>query len=180
MVYLKLIGQTQVKLVEVILNSTGQFIKIMEGKLMRAVVQRVSKAKVKVKGETIGKIGAGLVILLGIGEEDTSKEVKYLGDKILNLRIFGDQNDKMNLSALDQGADLLVVPNFTLYGDCSQGRRPDFNKAASPDKAEKLYKEFVQVVDNSELTVKTGRFKAMMDVELINDGPVTLVIDTDD
>ena len=146
---------------------------------MRAVIQRASEAEVRVDDEVIGKIEEGLVVLLGIGEGDSSEDVDYLADKILQLRIFGDEADKMNLSAFDVGADVLVVPNFTLYGDCSQGRRPDFNQAAPPNRAEELYEEFVSQVKESGLSVATGQFKAMMEVDFINDGPVTFVLESE-
>ncbi len=146
---------------------------------MRAVVQRVSEGEVVVAEETVGKIEQGLVVLLGVGANDSKEDVTYLADKILNLRIFADDEGKMNLSALDLEAELLIVPQFTLYGDCSQGRRPSFGQAAPPDKAEKLYEEFVAAVEKSGLQVATGEFKTTMSVDLTNEGPVTMLLDTD-
>ena len=146
---------------------------------MRAVVQRVSAGEVVVAEESIGKIEAGLVILLGVGSGDNEEDVSYLADKILNLRIFPDDEGKMNLSALDIEAELLIVPQFTLYGDCSQGRRPSFGQAAPPDKAKGLYEEFVTTMEQSDLQVETGEFKATMSVSLTNQGPVTMLLDTD-
>lgn len=147
---------------------------------MRALVQRVEKANVTVNNEEKGSIGEGLLVFLGIGENDKKDDANYLVEKIINLRIFEDENNKMNLSAKDLTKEILVVSQFTLYGDCSQGRRPNFFDAASPDKAEKLYDYFVNKLKNSNLNIETGEFKAMMDVELINDGPVTFWLDTDD
>lgn len=146
---------------------------------MRAVVQRVSQGQVTVKEDTVGKIGHGLVVLLGVGEGDSQTDVDYLAEKILNLRIFADEADKLNLSALDVDAELLIVPQFTLYGDCSQGRRPSFGQAAAPDKAEKLYEKFVSKLKKSKLNIETGQFKTMMSVNLTNEGPITMLIDTD-
>src|SRR6056297_639441 len=147
---------------------------------MRALVQRVKKAKVTVKDNEKGSINEGLLVFLGIGKDDNKEDINYLVDKIINLRIFEDEDEKMNLSALNLKKEILVVSQFTLYGDCSQGRRPSFFEAASPEKAEKLYNLFVNEMDNSELNIETGEFKAMMDVELVNDGPVTLWLDTDE
>ncbi|HKL76170.1 MAG TPA: D-aminoacyl-tRNA deacylase [Halanaerobiales bacterium] len=147
---------------------------------MRALVQRVKKAKVTVKNNEKGSINEGLLVFLGIGKDDNKEDINYLVDKIINLRIFEDEDEKMNLSALNLKKEILVVSQFTLYGDCSQGRRPSFFEAASPEKAEKLYNLFVNEMDNSELNIETGEFKAMMDVELVNDGPVTLWLDTDE
>lgn len=147
---------------------------------MRALVQRVANAKVTVNDENKGSINEGLLVFLGIGKNDKKEDADYLVDKIINLRIFEDESNKMNLSAKDLGKEILVVSQFTLYGDCSQGRRPSFFEAASPDKAEKLYDYFVKDIKNSDLNIETGEFKAMMDVELLNDGPVTFWLDTDD
>lgn len=145
---------------------------------MRAVVQRVSEASVTVNGEIIGEIGQGLVVLLGIGQQDTGKDIDYLVDKIINLRIFEDDNGKMNLSLLDKQASLLVVSQFTLYGDCRKGRRPSFINAARPEEAEKLYNDFVQKCRDCGINVQTGQFQAEMTVRIYNDGPVTLLVDS--
>ena len=145
---------------------------------MRVCLQRVSEASVQVDGEQVGKIGHGVLVLLGVGQEDTSHEVKQLVDKIVNLRIFADQQQKMNLSLLDVGGQMLVISQFTLWGDCRKGRRPSFVEAAAPELAEPLYGEFVEEVRSRGVTAETGRFGAMMEVSLVNDGPVTLVIES--
>lgn len=147
---------------------------------MRALIQRVKSSSVTVDDKIIGKINSGLLVFLGVGKGDEKKDADYLADKILNLRIFEDEDGKMNLSALDLEKDILVVSQFTLYGDCTEGRRPSFFGAASPGRAEELYEYFVEKVSETELNIATGEFKAMMDVELINDGPVTFHIDTDE
>ncbi|MGL5694166.1 MAG: D-aminoacyl-tRNA deacylase [Peptostreptococcaceae bacterium] len=145
---------------------------------MRAVVQRVSSSKVTVEGEVTGEISKGLLVLLGVTHEDTSKDVDYMIDKILNLRIFEDENEKMNLSLKDVGGELLVVSQFTLYGDCRKGKRPSFSNAARPDQATKLYEEYVEKAKNEGLKVGTGKFGAHMMVDLTNDGPVTILLDS--
>ncbi|MDR0880565.1 MAG: D-tyrosyl-tRNA(Tyr) deacylase [Clostridioides sp.] len=145
---------------------------------MRAVVQRVSSSKVTVDKDNIGEVSHGLMVLLGVTHEDTSKDVDYMIDKILNLRIFEDENDKMNLSLKDIGAQLLVVSQFTLYGDCRKGRRPSFSNAAKPELAEALYEEFVSKAKAQNIVVGTGKFGAHMFVELTNDGPVTILLDS--
>lgn len=146
---------------------------------MRAVVQRVSQSKVVVDGQTVGSIEKGLTVLLGIGKDDTSKDVAYLANKIVNLRIFEDENEKMNRSVLDEQGEILVISQFTLYGDCRKGNRPSFINAASPQDANKLYQEFVQVIkDNYPLKVETGVFQAMMHVEIHNEGPVTILVES--
>lgn len=145
---------------------------------MRAVVQRVKTGKVTVAGETIGQIQQGLVVLLGIGKDDTEADVNYLVDKIANLRIFADQQGKLNLSVQDKNFEILAISQFTLYGDCRKGRRPGFSNAMAPEEADKLYNQFVQGLSNLGLTVKTGRFQAEMDVELVNHGPVTMLLDS--
>lgn len=145
---------------------------------MRAVVQRVKNAKVEVDDNEIGAIDSGLLVFLGIGNEDSMDDIDYLMDKIVNLRIFEDKEDKMNLSAVDLGKDIMVVSQFTLYGDCRKGRRPNFFDAAPPDKAERLYDVFIDKINDYDLKIETGEFKAMMDVDLVNDGPVTLLIDS--
>lgn len=145
---------------------------------MRAVVQRVKNAKVEVDDNEIGAIDSGLLVFLGIGNEDSMDDIDYLIDKIVNLRIFEDKEDKMNLSAVDLGKDIMVVSQFTLYGDCRKGKRPNFLNAAPPDKAERLYDVFINKINKYDLKIETGEFKAMMDVDLVNDGPVTLLIDS--
>ena len=145
---------------------------------MRAVVQRVKKSRVAVGSETVGQIGKGLLVFLGIAKEDTRRDCDYLADKIANLRIFEDKNGKMNQSLLETGGELLVVSQFTLLGDCRKGRRPSFIRAAEPDVANQLYQHFVRVVRQKGISVKTGQFRAMMEVSLVNDGPVTLIIES--
>ncbi len=145
---------------------------------MRAVVQRVGKSQVTVEEEVVGTIDSGLLVLLGVAPGDTSKDVEYLAKKITGLRIFEDDAGKMNLSLEDVGGQMLVVSQFTLYGDCRRGRRPSFVGAAPPDLAEKLYLEFVAAVEFSGITTATGRFGAMMDVSLVNQGPVTLIVES--
>lgn len=146
---------------------------------MRAVVQRVSRASVTVGGEIVGKIGKGLLVLLGVSDRDSENDARYCVEKTLNLRIFEDADGKMNLSLLEIGGDLLVVSQFTLYGDTRRGRRPSFIDAAGPDEANRLYEYFVAESCKQIAKVETGRFQAMMDVELVNDGPVTILIDSD-
>lgn len=145
---------------------------------MRAVIQKVSRAKVTVGGEVTGETGAGVLVFLGVAVEDAEKDAIYLLDKILNLRIFEDTDGKMNLSLLDVSGEMLVVSQFTLYGDARKGRRPSFIKAAPPEKANALYEFFVAEARKQIAKVKTGRFQAMMDVELVNDGPVTILLDS--
>lgn len=146
---------------------------------MRAVVQRVSKAGVTVEGRVVGRIEKGLAVLLGVGQEDTDKDIAYLADKIVNLRIFEDENGKMNISVLDVKGALLVVSQFTLYGDCRKGKRPGYDKAARPEAAEGVYNKFVEYCKSSyDIKVETGKFQAMMMVEIHNDGPVTLLLDS--
>lgn len=145
---------------------------------MRCVIQRVSRAKVSVDGEITGEIGKGILILLGVSRGDSEKDAVYLIEKILNLRIFDDADGKMNLSLLDIKGELLVVSQFTLYGDARRGRRPSYIEAALPEKAETLYNFFVAETHRYNLKIETGRFQAMMDVELVNDGPVTILLDS--
>lgn len=145
---------------------------------MRAVVQRSRGSRVTVDGHVVGSIDRGLVILLGVGKEDGPEDVAWLAEKIANLRIFGDENGKMNLSVLDTGRQALVISQFTLYGDCRRGRRPGFDAAAPPEKADELYQAFVETLRRAGVPVQTGQFRAMMLVEIQNDGPVTLIIDT--
>jgi D-tyrosyl-tRNA(Tyr) deacylase len=146
---------------------------------MRAVVQRVSRVRVTVDGEITGEIGRGLVVLLGVAGRDSEKDAEYLVEKIINLRIFQDADDKMNLSLLDIKGELLVVSQFTLYGDTRRGRRPSFIDAAPPNKANQLYEYFVAKAREQVEKVGTGRFQAMMDVDLVNDGPVTIMLDSE-
>ena len=145
---------------------------------MRAVVQRVSRAKVTVDGEVTGEIGRGILLLLGVSRADSEKDALYLLEKTLNLRIFEDAEDKMNLSLSDISGELLVVSQFTLYGDARKGRRPSFIEAAAPAEANRLYEFFVSEARRQISKVETGRFQAMMDVELVNDGPVTIMLDS--
>ena len=147
---------------------------------MRALVQRVTKASVTVADETVGEIGVGLAILLGVSKEDHEIDASYLVNKISNLRIFADTENKFNLSALDIHADILVVSQFTLYADTRKGRRPDFNQAASAEEARHLYQHTTQLFRDAGLTVATGQFQEHMQVTLQNDGPVTLILDSTD
>ena len=146
---------------------------------MRAVVQRVSRAKVTVDGEVTGEIGTGLLLLLGVADWDSVADADYVLEKILNLRIFEDDNGKMNLSLLEVNGGLLVVSQFTLYGNTRHGRRPSFVDAARPEQANRLYEYLVAKAREQLGDVATGRFQAMMDVELTNDGPVTIILDSD-
>ena len=145
---------------------------------MRAVVQRVSRAKVTVNDWIAGEIGMGLLVLLGVGEEDTESDVTYLTEKIAGLRIFEDSDGKMNLSVLDVAGSILAVSQFTLYGDVRRGTRPSFDAAAKPDSARRLYELFVERIRAAGLRCETGRFQEMMQVELANEGPVTILLDS--
>lgn len=145
---------------------------------MRAVVQRVSRAKVTVEGSITGEIGRGFLVLLGVAEGDKTEDARYLAQKIAGLRVFEDADGKMNLGLLDVGGEMLVVSQFTLLGDCRKGRRPSFVAAARPEQADALYQQFVQAVKEQGIGVGTGRFQQHMDVELVNDGPVTLLLDS--
>ena len=145
---------------------------------MRAVVQRVSSSKVTVDGNTTGEIKRGLLVLLGVTHEDTSKDVDYIIDKVLNLRIFEDEDEKMNLSLKDVEGELLVVSQFTLYGDCRKGRRPSFSTAARPELATKLYEEFIEKSRKEGIVTQTGQFGAHMMVDLTNAGPVTILLES--
>ena len=145
---------------------------------MRAVIQRVKESSVSVNNEIIGKIGSGLMVLLGVAETDSAEDADYLAAKIVNLRIFEDENQKMNRSLLDMGGEMLVVSQFTLLADCRKGRRPSFVHTAGPNKANELYERFVEQVRQQGVNVAKGRFRAMMDVSLTNDGPVTLIVES--
>ena len=145
---------------------------------MRAVVQRVTRAKVTVEDETVGEIGKGLVILLGVATDDTQQDAEYLAEKIIALRIFEDEGGRMNLSVRDTGGRVLVVSQFTLYGDVRRGLRPSWSDAAAPEIAEPLYESFVESVRNIFNDVATGSFRRMMQLELVNDGPVTILLDS--
>jgi D-aminoacyl-tRNA deacylase len=147
---------------------------------LRACIQRVTEASVTVNGEVTGKIGRGLVVLLGVGHDDGAEEASWLAEKLTGLRIFEDDAGKMNRSLAETGGAMLVVSQFTLYGDARRGRRPSFTDAAPPELAERLYEEFVRKVRDSGVEVATGRFREQMLVSLVNDGPVTLWIDTKD
>lgn len=147
---------------------------------MRAVLQRVTKGSVTVEGRMTGEIGPGLVILLGVGDGDTESEAEMLASKIANLRIFADSEGKFNLSALDVGAGMLVISQFTLFADCRKGRRPSFTDAARPELAVPLYEKFVELLQGMGFRVATGEFQADMLVEIHNTGPVTIWLDTDD
>lgn len=146
---------------------------------MRAVVQRVSRCRVTVDGKTVGEIGAGLLVLLGIAKGDAEPAADYLVEKILGLRIFEDVEGKMNLSVRDSGGGVLVVSQFTLHGDVRRGKRPSFDAAARPEEAKRLYEYFVAKVRAAGLQCETGQFQAMMEVELVNSGPVTILLDSE-
>ena len=145
---------------------------------MRAVVQRVSRAQVTVNGEIAGEIGPGLLVLLGVGSGDTRSDADYLADKTIGLRILEDADGKMNLSVSETGGALLVVSQFTLYGDVRRGKRPSFDTAAPPQQAKELYEYFVEKIQAAGLRCETGRFQEMMQVELVNEGPVTILLDS--
>jgi D-aminoacyl-tRNA deacylase len=145
---------------------------------MRAVVQRVSRVQVTVGGEVVGNIARGLLVLLGVGREDTEKDADYLAEKVAGLRIFEDKDGKMNLDVAAAGGAVLVVSQFTLYGDARRGKRPSFDSAAAPDRARQLYEYFVERLRAVGLACESGRFQEMMQVELVNDGPVTILLDS--
>ena len=146
---------------------------------MKAVIQRVTEASVTIDGQVVGEIGHGILLLLGVCPQDGEKEAAWLADKVVNLRIFTDSEDKMNLSLMDVGGEMLVVSQFTLYGDCKKGRRPSYTDAARPEIADPLYQYFVRCIQDAGVPkVATGRFGADMKVALVNDGPVTLILDT--
>ena len=145
---------------------------------MRAVIQRVSRAQVSVGEEIVGKIGAGLLVLLGVAKTDTAADADYLAGKVIGLRIFEDENGKMSRSLLDTGGAVLAVSQFTLCGDVRRGKRPSFDDAAPPQLANELYEHFVRKIRDAGVVCETGRFQAMMQVELVNDGPVTILLDS--
>jgi D-aminoacyl-tRNA deacylase len=147
---------------------------------MRLLIQRVSQARVDVEGRTCGSIEGGLLVLIGVAKTDTNADADYLVEKVLGLRIFRDEAGKMNRSVIEAAGGLLVISNFTLYGDCSKGRRPGFDLAAPPEQARILYEYFVEKLRAREVPVETGIFQAMMEVHLINDGPVTLLVESKD
>ena len=146
---------------------------------MRAVVQRVANASVTVGEETVGAVGAGLMVLIGVSKEDTDKDLKYIVEKVMNLRVFDDENGVMNRSVLDVGGSILAVSQFTLYGDARGGRRPSYIRAASPEPANELYERAVAAWRAQGIHVETGRFRTEMKVSLINDGPVTILLDSE-
>jgi D-tyrosyl-tRNA(Tyr) deacylase len=146
---------------------------------MRAVVQRVKRASVRVGGRTVGEIGKGLLVFLGVGHGDSEKEGDFLANKIAHLRIFGDEQGLMNRSVIELEGEALVVSQFTLWGDCQKGRRPSFTRAAPPEKARPLYEDFIQHLREKGLKVSTGEFQEVMEVDLVNDGPVTMLLDTE-
>lgn len=145
---------------------------------MRAVVQRVKRSSVRVDNEIVGGIGKGLNVLVGIFKDDTIEDLKYIKDKILNLRVFEDENEKMNLSLGDVSGELLIISQFTLCGDCRKGRRPNFMEALGGEQAKELYEEFLELFKDEDIKLETGIFGADMEVEIINDGPVTLLLDS--
>ena len=145
---------------------------------MRAVVQRVKESHVSVDGEVVGKIGRGVLVLLGVAEDDTEKDLKYMAEKIANLRIFPDDEGKMNLSVIEVKGESLIISQFTLLGDCRKGRRPSYAHAGKPELAIPLYEKFIKKMEELGVPAQEGVFQAMMDVHLINDGPVTLMIDS--
>lgn len=144
---------------------------------MRIVIQRVTSAKVEVEGKTVGSIGKGLLVLFGVHKDDVPAQTLWLASKLINLRIFADAQDKMNLSLLDIQGEVLIVSQFTLYGNCSEGRRPAFTDAAPPEMAKSLYEKFIAEVTEKKLKVETGIFGAHMQVSLVNEGPITLILD---
>ncbi len=145
---------------------------------MRAVIQRVSSAEVSIEGHSVGSIDAGLLVLLGVHKNDTQKDIAWLSEKIVNLRIFEDAKGKMNRSLPDTGGAMLIVSQFTLLGDCRKGRRPSWASAAPPEHAKQLYLDFIQAIKGFGVTTASGEFQAMMEVSLINSGPVTLLLDS--
>jgi len=150
----------------------------MDDYIMRAVIQRVTQAKVEVADEVSGQIGMGLLVFLGVGRKDTDRDVQFIADKLVNLRIFADEKDKMNLSIKDVKGEILVISQFTLYGDCRKGRRPGFDAAGEPARAQELYEQTIELIKQQGVNVQKGVFAAHMQVSSINDGPVTFIIDS--
>jgi D-tyrosyl-tRNA(Tyr) deacylase len=146
---------------------------------LKVIVQRVKNSNVKVNNKIVGSINKGIMLLLGIGKDDNREDIEYLANKIVNLRIFEDENKKMNLSLKDIDGELLIISQFTIYGDCRKGRRPSFDKASKPEYAKEIYNEFVKYCISLGVKVETGEFQEHMDVSLVNDGPVTFILDTD-
>jgi D-tyrosyl-tRNA(Tyr) deacylase len=146
---------------------------------MRAVVQRVKRARVDVGGRAVGEIGKGVLVFLGVGQKDSEKDADYLANKVAHLRIFSDEKGLMNLSLMESGGDALVVSQFTLWADCVKGRRPSFTRAASPERAKELYEHFIQSLRSLGLRVASGVFQEIMEVHLTNDGPVTILLDSE-
>jgi len=145
---------------------------------VRIVVQRVTEASVKVDGSLVGKIGKGLLVFVGVGPEDDESDIKFIADKIVNLRIFEDENEKMNLSVKDIGGEVLLISQFTLFGDCRKGRRPNFSASCEPVKAEQIYEKLISEVETLDVHAEKGIFGADMKVQLLNDGPVTILLDS--
>lgn len=145
---------------------------------MRVVIQRVKRARVRADGKTVGEIGRGLLVLLGVGRDDSEEDARYIADKLSYLRIFEDAEGKMNLSVRDIGGSVLVVSQFTLFADCRKGRRPSFVEAGDPEQAQRLYEQVIEMLRQSGVPTSEGTFQAMMEVELINDGPVTIMLDS--
>ncbi|MDD6563812.1 MAG: D-aminoacyl-tRNA deacylase [Clostridiales bacterium] len=145
---------------------------------MRAVIQRVTSASVEVSGEVIGKIGKGLLVFLGVGDGDTEQDLNYIADKTVGLRIFSDEDDKMNLSVTDVNGEILVVSQFTLYGDCRKGRRPNFTSSMEPKRAQEMYEMFIDRIKGKGISTEHGSFGADMQVKILNDGPVTILLDS--
>ena len=145
---------------------------------MRAVIQRVNNASVEVDGKTVGEIGKGLLVFLGVGDGDTDRDFNYIADKTAGLRIFSDEDDKMNLSVTDINGEILVVSQFTLYGDCRKGRRPNFTSSMEPVTAEKMYEDFIKTIESKGIKTAHGEFGADMQVSISNDGPVTILLDS--
>lgn len=145
---------------------------------MRAVIQRVNNASVEVEGKIVGEIGKGLLVFLGVGDGDTDRDLNYIADKTAGLRIFSDEDDKMNLSVTDINGEILVVSQFTLYGDCRKGRRPNFTSSMEPVTAEKMYEDFIKTIESKGIKTAHGEFGADMQVSISNDGPVTILLDS--